>query len=53
MTEFQREVLKHAMPWLVMAGLLIAWEIACIAFDIPEIILPRPTKVFEIGRAHV
>ena len=29
------------MPWLAMAVLLIIWEIACIVFDVPEIILPQ------------
>lgn len=48
MSGLQREVLKHAMPWLFLAGLLLLWELACIAFDIPEIILPRPTKVFAV-----
>ena len=36
------------MPWLAMAVLLIIWEIACIVFEVPEIILPRPTKVFTV-----
>jgi NitT/TauT family transport system permease protein len=48
MTELRREVLKHAMPWLVMAALLVIWEIACVVFDIPEIILPRPTRIFAV-----
>ena len=48
MNGLQREVLKHAMPWLVMAGLLVLWEAACIALDIPEIILPRPSRVFAV-----
>lgn len=48
MSALQREVLKHAMPWLFLAALLILWELACIVFDIPEIILPRPTRVFAV-----
>ncbi|MBN9512684.1 MAG: ABC transporter permease [Alphaproteobacteria bacterium] len=48
MTELRREALKIAMPWLVLAGLLIVWEIACVVFSIPEIILPRPSKVFAV-----
>jgi NitT/TauT family transport system permease protein len=36
------------MPWLALAILLMVWEIACIVFDVPEIILPRPTKVFAV-----
>lgn len=44
----QREMLRIAMPWLVMAGLLIVWEICCVVFDVPEILLPRPSKVFAV-----
>jgi NitT/TauT family transport system permease protein len=47
-SELRRDALRIAMPWLVMAALLIVWEIACIAFDIPEIILPRPSRVFAV-----
>ena len=48
MTPLQRDILKHAMPWLVLAAFLVIWEICCIAFDVPEIILPRPTKIFAV-----
>jgi NitT/TauT family transport system permease protein len=46
--DMRREVLKYAMPWLVVAGLLIVWQIACTAFDVPEILLPKPTKIFIV-----
>ena len=36
------------MPYLAMAVLLALWELACIVFDLPEILLPRPTRVFEV-----
>ena len=48
MTAVQREALKIAMPWLVLAVLLIVWEVCCIVFNIPEIILPKPTKIFAV-----
>ena len=48
MSSLQRETLRIAMPWLVLAALLIAWEICCVAFDVPEIILPRPSKIFTV-----
>jgi NitT/TauT family transport system permease protein len=44
----RREILRIAMPWLAMALFLVVWELACIVFDLPEIILPRPTKVFVV-----
>jgi NitT/TauT family transport system permease protein len=40
--------LRVAMPWLATAIILIVWELACVVFDIPEIILPRPTKIFAV-----
>jgi len=43
-----REALRIAMPWLATIVLLVVWEIACVAFDIAEIILPRPSKVFVV-----
>jgi len=46
--ERSREVLLIAMPWLAMAFFLVVWELVCIVFDLPEIILPRPTKVFAV-----
>ena len=48
MTDRQRQILLVAMPWLAMAGLLLLWELACIVFDVPEIILPKPTKIFVV-----
>ena len=39
---------RLAMPWLAMAVFLVVWELACIVFDLPEILLPRPTRVFVV-----
>jgi len=48
MSSHGREALRIAMPYLAMAVLLALWELACIVFDLPEILLPRPTRVFEV-----
>ncbi len=48
MTGPQQRALRAAMPWLATAVLLILWEAACIAFEIEEIILPRPSKIFVV-----
>ena len=40
--------LRHAMPWLATLVLLVLWELACVAFDIPEILLPRPSLVVQV-----
>jgi NitT/TauT family transport system permease protein len=46
MTVRQRRLLRRAMPWLFTAVLLGAWELACVGFDIAEIVLPRPSRIF-------
>ena len=46
--DMRREVLKYAMPWLVVAFLLIVWQIACTTFDVPEILLPKPSRIFVV-----
>ena len=48
MSTRSREILTIAMPWLAMAVFLIVWQLACVVFKIEEIILPRPTRVFEV-----
>src|SRR5690349_19551279 len=46
MSENQSYWLRVAMPYLAMAIILLIWEAACILFDLPEILLPRPTRIF-------
>jgi len=48
MTARQRRHLRLAMPWLTLAVLLLLWEGACIVFNVPEIIAPRPSRVIEV-----
>lgn len=48
MTDTGRHYLRVAMPWLVLAALLLVWEAACIVFSVQEIILPRPSRIFEV-----
>ena len=43
-----RDLVRLAMPWLAMALFLLLWELVCVVFDLPEILLPRPTRVFEV-----
>jgi NitT/TauT family transport system permease protein len=47
------ENIEKAMPWLFVAGLLIVWEAAALAFHIPVFILPRPTVVAQALNAHL
>jgi NitT/TauT family transport system permease protein len=48
MTNRQSDLLKLAMPWLVTAALFLIWELCCLGFGIQEIVLPRPTRIFEV-----
>lgn len=48
MTALQQRTLRLTMPWLTLLVLLIMWQVACVAFDVPEIVAPRPTRVIEV-----
>ena len=37
--------IEAAMPWLFVIALLVVWEAACVAFNIPVFVLPRPSLV--------
>src|SRR5882724_3767119 len=42
-----RRRLEIAMPWLVIAGLLIVWQAVVVAFGIRPFILPSPVAIYE------
>src|SRR4030095_11675294 len=52
MTDLRREALRIAMPWLATAVLLVIWELACIALDIPARMPPKPPKIFPVFAAR-
>ena len=35
------------MPWLVIGGLLIVWQVVVMAFGIRPFILPSPVAIYE------
>jgi len=39
------ENLERAMPWLFIAGVLVVWELAALAFQVPTFLLPRPSVI--------
>ena len=43
----RRRRLEHALPWLVIAGMFLVWELVVVGFDIQPFILPAPTVVAE------
>jgi NitT/TauT family transport system permease protein len=46
--DFKREALKIAMPWIAVVVLLVMWEAACGIFEVQEILLPKPSKIFSV-----
>jgi NitT/TauT family transport system permease protein len=36
------------MPWLVVTTLLVMWELGCVLFDVPEFVLPSPTRIVAV-----
>jgi NitT/TauT family transport system permease protein len=46
------EKLESAMPWIFVAGLLLAWQLACVGFNIPNFLLPRPSVVVQAFMAQ-
>ncbi len=42
-----RRNLERALPWMVVIGLFLFWEIVVRVFSIPDFILPAPTAIFE------
>lgn len=46
MTRDQYLYLEKAMPWIVIGGLLLIWELIVKVFGIRQFILPAPTDVY-------
>jgi NitT/TauT family transport system permease protein len=47
-----RANLEKAMPWIVIIGLLAAWQLIVTGFGIKPFILPAPSVIFEEFLAH-
>ncbi|WP_198376804.1 ABC transporter permease [Neoroseomonas rubea] len=43
----RRRRLERALPWLVIAGMFLVWEVLVRAFSIQPFILPAPTLIAE------
>lgn len=39
--------LQTMLPWLVIIGMFGIWEIGCVAFNVPEFILPAPHDIYR------
>ena len=45
---FSERNLLRASPYIFTLGLFVVWELGCIAFDVVEYVLPRPSQFFYI-----
>jgi NitT/TauT family transport system permease protein len=45
--------LQSALPWLFVAGLLVIWQLCCVAFRIPAFVLPTPTLIAASLQQHI
>ena len=45
----RRRSLRRIMPWLVIVGLFVIWELAVRLLAIEQFVLPAPTAIFEAG----
>jgi NitT/TauT family transport system permease protein len=43
----RRANLERAMPWVVIIGLLVAWQVIVTGFGVKPFILPAPSVIFE------
>ncbi|MBP0446024.1 ABC transporter permease [Roseomonas sp. SSH11] len=43
----RRRRLQVALPWLIIIGTFLLWELVCRVFDIPPFILPAPSAIAQ------
>ncbi|WP_261969812.1 ABC transporter permease [Prosthecodimorpha staleyi] len=41
------KVIERAMPWMVIAGFILVWELICLIFPIKTFILPAPHVIVQ------
>jgi NitT/TauT family transport system permease protein len=41
----RRRRLQAGLPWMVIVGMFLVWEIGVQAFDVPQFVLPAPTDI--------
>ena len=46
-TFFERKLVRQVLPWAVITGMFVLWELAVRIFQIPQFVLPAPTAIFE------
>lgn len=44
----QRSPLRKLFPYLFILAMILAWEVACIAFGVSDLVLPRPSQIAKV-----
>jgi NitT/TauT family transport system permease protein len=44
----RKTALRRALPWLVILGMFVVWEVLCRVFNVKEFVLPLPSQVFAV-----
>jgi NitT/TauT family transport system permease protein len=44
---FDRKIVRQALPWAVIAGMFVVWELGVRVFQIQQFVLPAPSAIFE------
>ena len=45
----RRKSLRHNLPWVVIIGIFVVWEVVVRVFDIEQFVLPAPSAIFASG----
>jgi NitT/TauT family transport system permease protein len=45
----RRKTLRLVLPWVVIVGLFVFWEVVVRAFNIEQFVLPAPSAIFASG----
>jgi NitT/TauT family transport system permease protein len=44
---FEHKAVRQILPWAVIAGMFVLWELAVRVFQIQQFVLPAPSAIFE------
>ena len=44
----KQSLARRALPWLVILGMFVLWELLCRLFSVKEFVLPLPSQVFKV-----
>jgi NitT/TauT family transport system permease protein len=44
----RRSLARRSLPWAVIIGMFLVWEVLCRLFNVPEFVLPLPSQIFEV-----